>query len=304
MTTLETLLVAIRDGTAGPEVLSRARELASADERIPEELRAEVLLDPEEADSDAAGLLAVLGADNLGELIISAVMEEIESTRPQAQAEPIDPADLEFEDAWTPIGAALREGLLEEARHFEIADAVMRRIPVADFPWGPVLAQAVAAEAGTTDVAAQVLHGIGRVELSALAPVAEAVRAEAGSVDVAGSVITALGLTAQLPVAEAIRAEAGSVDVVDRVMLLVAPQEQLAAANYRWVYASLLMAAVTLLVVVTGRLATPVGGSVERMQFARASEVIVEDLHMANDVELMVLEGDDGAVIIWFDEEA
>jgi hypothetical protein len=300
MTTLESLLVAIRDGTAGPEVLSRARELASADERIPAELRSEVLLDPEEAASDAAGLLAVLGADDLGDLILSAVMEEIALTAPQSQAEPLDPADLEFEDAWTPIGAALREGLLEEARNFEIADVVMRRVPVVDFPWGPLLAEAVANEAGMADVAQQVLGGLGRPEL---APVAAAVRAEAGPVELAGSVMSALGHAEPLPVAEAVRAYAGRVDVVDRVMLLVAPQERLVAANHRWVYASLLVAAITLLVVVTGRLVTPVGGP-EMLQFARASEVIVEDLNYANDVQLMVLEGDEGAVIIWFDEEA
>jgi hypothetical protein len=292
MTTLESLLVAIRDGTAGPEVLSRARELASADERIPEELRAEVLLDPAEASSDAAGLLAVLGADDLGALLLSAVMEELELK---------EAADLEFDDAWTPIGTALREGLVAEAHHFEITDAVMRRIPLTDFPWGSLLAEAVAHEAGTADVAHKVLVGL---EIQGLAPIATAIRAEAGTVELTARVMSELKLAESLPVAEAIRAEAGSVDVVDRVMLLVAPQETLVAANYRWVYASLLVAAITLLVVVTGRLVTPVGGPAEMLQFARASEVVVEDLNYANDVQVMVLEGNDGAVIIWFDEEA
>lgn len=297
MTTLETLLVAIRDGTAPPDALDRARKLAERDARIPEDLRDVVLIEPSEASSDAAGLLAVLGADDIGEILSAALLEE-SGLAPQAP----EVADPDLDDEWAPIGAALREGLLAEAEGVEVVDAVMRRIPLRDFPWGPVLAGAVTNEAGSADVAPEVLSLLPFAEAP---PVAAAVRAAAGRVEIADSVMQSLGLSRPLPIAEAVRASAGSIDITARVMLQILPEAHTPApANRRYAFVSLLLAAVALLVVVaTGRLAGS-GLSGETLRFARASEVIVEDLNYANDVQVMVIEGDDGAVILWFDEEA
>ena len=40
------------------------------------------------------------------------------------------------------------------------------------------------------------------------------------------------------------------------------------------------------------------------MRFAMAAEVIVEDLSYSDTVQVMQTEGDEGALIIWLDEEA
>ena len=40
------------------------------------------------------------------------------------------------------------------------------------------------------------------------------------------------------------------------------------------------------------------------MLFAHAGEVVVEDLSYGDDVQVLQTEGDEGAVILWVDEEA
>jgi hypothetical protein len=303
-TTLETLLVQIRDGTADPATLGRARALVQVDERIPPELRGEVLCEPAEAETDAVGLLAMLGADDdLG--LAAAVREEAGAFLA------IEIPDLVFDtdDGWEPIGVALREGLVAEADGFEIADAVVRRLPMAGFSWGPVLADAVAAEGGSPDLTEAVFGALEQT----FVPVSGAIAAEAGEIDVVAAVMAALAadlpLAAAAPVADAVRAEAGSVDVVAAVMAVVDPVPTAlprASNNNRgWSFGLVVMAAVALLTVSVGRLVTPLVGVPESgLMFAHAGDVVVEDLSYADNVQVFQTEGDQGAVILWLDEEA
>lgn len=306
--TLETLLSQIRDGTAGPADLERARVLVQVDERIPPDLRDEVLRDPADAEADAVGLLAILGVeDSLFGDIAAAVHEESGLFVPGA-FEPIE-VDLSLDDAWEPLGRALSEGLVAEADGVEIADIVMRRLPITGFAWGPVLVDAVAHEAGPSDVADDVFVTLGLAES---APVASAIAAEAGEIDIVGAVMAALAAELPLvvsPVAEAVRAEAGTVNVVPAVMGIVVPDParlpRPANDNRGWAFGAVVLAATALLAIAVGRLATPLSGVVDAgLLFARAGDVVVEDLSYADNVQVFQTEGDQGAVILWLDEEA
>src|SRR5262249_5113665 len=138
--TLEHLLKQLRDrSVAGNELLrtlARVRELVERDERVPDELRPVLFTDPADAESDAAGLLVVLGRDDLGEVLALAL--EIE-----AGPGVVDPAAEEA--AWAPVGAALRESIARAAGRIEVASdvAVMAGLPAL-----PPLAQALAWAAG------------------------------------------------------------------------------------------------------------------------------------------------------------
>lgn len=295
--TLEILLGQLRDRTADPAALERARALVQVDERIPPELRGEVLCDPAEAETDAVGLLALLGADDEPGLIAAAVREES------------GPFAADVDDNWEPIGQALREGLVAEAAGFEIADVVVRRLPMAGFSWGPILAEAVAVEAGSADLADDVLATL---DLQRLAPLASALAAEAGQIDVVGAVMAALAGELPLtgaPVGDAVRAEAGTVDIVPAVMAVVDPTPvklpKASNNNRGWSFGLVVMAAVALLTIAVGRLATPLGSVVDSgLMFANAGDVVVEDLSYADNVQVFQTEGDQGAVILWLDEEA
>ncbi|MEZ4239688.1 MAG: hypothetical protein R3F59_26740 [Myxococcota bacterium] len=305
MTHLEQILVRLRDGETSPDLVARAIALVRADERIPDDVREVAFGDPTEAAEDAAGLLAVLGADDLGDLLVSAVMA--------AAGEPPVPHEVPHEgddDAWAPIGACLVAGLRAEAEGFEVAHAVMRRAlaggAAVDFAWGPVIAEAVAQEAGQVEVAGAVHAVLGA---PALAPVAAAVLAHAGSVDVSGAVLAELGHERGLDVAAAVRAEAGSVDVAEAVLFRLGFGALPAPANDArgWSFAGLALAAAALLSVVVSRLVVPVGvGPVpsEALVFAQAGDVVVEDLSYADDVVVFQTEGEQGVVILWLDEEA
>lgn len=321
MTTLETLLMQLRDGPPDPSALARARALLVGDARIPEDVREIALTDPAEATEDAVGLLAVLGLDELGLGLADALREELEA-----------PADPDLDDEWAPIGLALRDGLVAEAAGVEVAGAVLRRLRLADFAWGPVLADAVQAEAGVFDVADAVLAAVGGAE----APVAAAVRAEAGEIDgIELTVARALELEV-LPVREALLAEAGTApDVTDAVMDRIGAADAMRAAaksmpaggaapsrssvgapvdvpppaNDGWGFrqlrrwgVGLAVAAAALLSVVVAWQST--GGSDESLVFAQAGDVVIEDLSTGDNVSVVQLEGDDGAVILWVDEEA
>ena len=211
---LETLLRRIRDGVSSSEEMERARTLVLADDRLPAELREVVLLDEEAAPSDAAGLLSVLGADDLGALLAEAIEAEA-SAGPDAP----DAVELEAQEH-DPTWAAIRDVLVRELQrrsaHVELAEVVVRQMPeLRDWVWGPVLAEAVYLHAGRIDVAAAVVAELG---LDAGLDVAAAVRAEAGEVDVSGLVMREVGIGAAVPqLAEAVRAEAGTVDVTDAV---------------------------------------------------------------------------------------
>ncbi|MEQ1568479.1 MAG: hypothetical protein ABMA64_22775 [Myxococcota bacterium] len=350
---LETLLFQLRDGPTDAAVLARARALAVDDERIPADLREFVLVDPAEAPSDAAGLLAVLGVDDLGAALSAEIYQSSDSVLRhhgssdsvlQSVEEVTDAMLAEVDAEWAPIGASLREGLAELASSVELADVVLRRLPLADFAWGPVLSEAVAREAGVVDVTAAVHASLrteggpglewapvaaavhaeaGGVELADLVcaalglpahlPVSSAVHAEAGSVELADDVLTSVGLALQLPLGAAVRAEAGAVDLADQVLAAIgAGRSAIApnpvrlpppANNLRWFAAGVLSIAAAVLATVTAAQLTGGPGAPAAMLFAHAGDVVIEDLSYGDNVQVLQIEGDDGAVILWVDEE-
>lgn len=329
--TLDNLLVRLKDGIATLAELERARALVRSDERVPDDLRDVVFVEASEIEVDATALLAVLGHDDLGAMLVDAVMDEI-AAAPSFVGEEI------ADEGWDEIAAALREGLEEEASlGVDVAEAVMRRLPAADFARAALVAPAITAEAGEVDLSDAVLAGLGLTTI----PVAEAVRAEAGPVDLAGAVAEEIGLQGfalaeavwseagsvdvadavasalsfeRSSVADAVRAEAGKVDVVADVMSAIgvwrataAPVESVAApANQvrggRFGLAGFALAAVALLSVVVGRLAVPVTGGSD-LVFASAGEVQIDNLQVGTDVQVMQFEGDGGAVILWLETE-
>jgi len=358
-TTLENLLVRIRDGSATAAELEQARELAGHDARLPEDLRGEVLRDEPEA--EAAGLLALIGADDafgdaLRDAVMSeawdvadAVMDAIDAPEEEIVDEPLElplvdaiRAEAGAVDVASSVMASvlLPEALKAEAGRAEVAGAVAASLGEILIPVG----DAVRAEAGRVDVSLAVMMALGadlaptasavrdaagEIEVSrpvttalggVVLPVAEAILAEAGTVDVADAVLLELG-EARSPLAEAILAGAGPIDVADAVMASLAPVEQAKPvlprvdvapeplprpANRRsqWSWGAVLMAAVVFLAVGIGRWWTPTGAPpVQPLQFASASEIVVEDLHYSEDVQVVQAEGDGGALILWIDEE-
>lgn len=175
---LEDLLFRIRDGIAAAPEVERARTLVRSEARLPLELR-EVVDLREDPAGDAAGLLAVLGADSL-------------------------------------FGDVLREGMAAELAEPEPPrqQVANREEPVPDEVWplSAVFAAAVRYEAGEVELAEQLVARVGLHEPAV--PLAQALQAEAGRVEVADAVLASLGLAVeQVEVAEAVRDEAGTVDV-------------------------------------------------------------------------------------------
>ncbi|MCB9685093.1 MAG: hypothetical protein H6738_07280 [Alphaproteobacteria bacterium] len=301
--TLDNLLMRLKDGIATLAELEQARALVRSDERVPDELRDVVFVEASEIEADAAALLGMLGLDDLGAMLVEAVMDEIASV-PSFVDELAD-------EGWDEIASVLREGLEDEASlGVDVVEAVMRRLPAADFARAALVAPAITAEAGEVDLSDAVLAGLG---LAAL-PLAEAVRAEAGEVDLADAVASTLALE-RPPVAEAVWAEAGKVDVVAGVMSTIGVWRATAApvvapvvapANVvrggRFGVAGFALAAVALLSVVVGRLAVPVTGASD-LVFASAGEVQIDNLQVGTDVQVMQFEGDGGAVILWLETE-
>lgn len=138
--------------------------------------------------------------------------------------------------------------------------------------------------------------------------------------DVAADVMAALGLDQALPVADAVSFEAGTIDVSDRVMaeiglaarpIPVAPWARpiavpaplpFAANNargFRWAAVALAAAALLALVVGRGEMGAD---PPQELVFAQAGDVVVEDLVYADGVQVVQLEGTDGAVILWVDD--
>ena len=227
---LETLLMRIRDGGATDADLQKARGLVRHDARLPPELREEVLILATEAPSDAAGLLAVLGVDELfGDALRDAVSYDLSVS----EAELTPSEVLELEDDW-PWGPLVAEAVSGEAGRCEVVDAVLARVDrgvSSDWVYGPLLAEAVSREGGRAEVALDIQAAVGAEkagvveailaeagpvpsvdETLQLAWLADAVQHEAGTVDVSHGVFAALEMEA-LPVAEAVRREAGLVDV-------------------------------------------------------------------------------------------
>lgn len=174
-------------------------------------------------------------------------------------------------------------------------------------------------------------------ELTAMADLGSelrsALRAEAGPVELWAAVAGDIGIAdpehvegwdARL-LGEALRAEAGSVDLADAVLrevrrtrpvqmpLAEVPLESLPPRANRstWALGGLLAVAVALFAVQLQGVLAPlfqVGApgieAVPELTFASADELVVEDLQYGEDVTVFQTEGDDGAVIIWVDEEA
>lgn len=228
---LEHLLRRIRDGHADSGDLAEARRLVACDARIPDEIR-EVALFDDDVEGDAAGLLSVLGADDLfGENLFDAILAEAgplhgaddlptSTGLPPGREEPVtalealtggfdleadDPVELDQHPDWLPLAEALREGLRSEAAGVDLAVAVGRELGLAHID----VAGSVRAEAGRVDLAAQVAEALGH----SVHDVSQAVRAEAGpGPELAHAVLAALGEPG-LPLAEAVRAEAGRCEV-------------------------------------------------------------------------------------------
>lgn len=195
-----------------------------------------------------------------------------------------------------PLEVRIDRAIAEEAGRIDVADAVMTAVGAPGLP----LAAAIAAEGGRVDVVDAVLGAIGAPAL----PVADAVRDAAGEVELVDDVMRALG---QSRVAAAVRFEAGPApSVVDEVMARVrrtslAPQASgwRAANGGPWFAAVAAIAATVLAVIGFRPIDTP---APPVLQFADASEIVVDDLQYGDNATVQVLQAPDDALIIWVDE--
>ncbi len=198
---------------------------------------------------------------------------------------------------------AIREAVLAEAGRIDIASAVFAELG------GELasLADAVRSEAGDIDISAQVFGEIGGESFA----IREAVLAEAGEApDVWNGVIDEIGAR------ETIVPEAPVIAFPDATVSPAASGAYPAPANNnrRWGYAfgALLMAAIALIVVgLTQVVPSDTSDEVPEIAvivpdtelvFASAADVIVENLETGDDVMVMQMMGDDGAMILWVDE--
>jgi hypothetical protein len=142
---LTQLLGRIERGEHTPDELERARALARQDDRLPEELRHDVLTD-EDAQADAGALLSLLDADPFAGLVGQAVFDAAgidiadavlaaigsaekppvaEAVREEAGSAP----DMEVpDDGWLPIASSLTQGLREAALGFDVSAAILAAI--------------------------------------------------------------------------------------------------------------------------------------------------------------------------------
>lgn len=268
MNDLLLLLRRIRDGHADPTEVERARALVRDDARIDDELRAIAFTD-DDPSGDAAGLLAVLGADDLGTLLADAIAHEAGS------AGSIDEAALQGQ-GWT-MGPHLAAAVRDEAGYIDI---VRPALAACGLPTGLPIAAAVRSEAGAIDVTTQLRDAIPWPHVD----VARAIRAEAGSVDVVAAVM----------------------DAIARSSVVVAPRSEIATpANDTRAFAvvGLVLAAAVALFVSLAGFETGPEASLPTLAFAHADEVVVEDLTSDTDVLMLQGGGQDGTLILWVDEE-
>ena len=359
--TLEKLLEQIRDGEASAKQIAEARGLAVHDGRLPEDIRGEVLIDDDDLQAEAVGLLAVLGNDDFGDLLREALSEELDvaddvmsaianEAAPVAAAVREEAGDIEITaqtlEELGDLGVPIREAVFAEAGHVDIVAATMQALG----DLGLSLNEAVAAEAGTVDLSGSVMTGLGFESLD----IGASIRAEAGDIDIAVAVLTQVG-GADSGLREAVMAEAGEVpdmwagvlENIEEVEYLQGARETLvpeapvimfggdetvsptgtaavapapsayqvpapANNNSRWAYGvgALLMAAIALLVVGPNLMPGAIGTETpiqilvadNDLVFALASDVIVENLESGDDVMVMQMMGDDGAMILWVDE--
>ncbi|MEN0067599.1 MAG: hypothetical protein AAGA48_36040 [Myxococcota bacterium] len=304
MNELLPLLRRIRDGHADADDVHKARALVANDARLDPELREIALTDAEDLAGDAAGLLAVLGADDLGPLLAEAIAFEGGRAPP---AESIEADELDAQ-TWT-YGPQVAEAVAHEAGPVDVVEPVLEGCALAESWSSAQVAHAVRFEAGAIDVVAPVLAACGLQEPAL--PVAEAVRDEAGSMAIADAVVR----WSDIDLGAAVRAAAGPVNVVAAVMqevgnplpnAVVQPAEpSLVPANDTRAFAAvglLLAAAVALFVSLAGIDTAPT--ELPPMVFAHADEVVVEDLTSDGNVFMLQGDGQDGAVILWIDEES
>lgn len=174
---------------------------------------------------------------------------------------------------------------------------------------GRDLRSALQAEAGSVELWSGIAGEIGirdpeQVDGWDAAPLVAAIREGAGDIDIAAAVmgeVRRYASSVEMPLAE--------IPFV-RGATQVGPVPALPPVANRgtWAWGGLWLVAVVMLVLGLGRMrGTPsVQGidPVPNWTFASADELVVEDLQYASNVQVLQLEGDDGAVIIWVDEEA
>lgn len=328
---LETLIQRIQEGTASPAELDQARALLDAQDwgvgvaMVRDAVHREAQSDTVDV---TGGVFEALGLERAP--IGDAVRSEAGTVDVSGSVLMALATEGLLQASEPEVAAAL----FDEAGVFDEPGAILASLGLDE---GLPLGEAVRSEAGEVDLADGIFAQLG-VEL---APVAQAVRSEAGAVDVSDAVLAAIG--AELaPVGEAVRSEAGNIDIADAVMaslatpeamptpVVAAPVRPAAANNSRsWVGAAL-MAAVALVVLGVGGMGSLVGGGLllgsqlggstdpgveiastggqllapaHDLVFASAAEVVVEDLSFGDDVVVFQDEGDDGALILWVDEE-
>jgi len=318
-TTLEMLLERIRDGVATVDEIDGARELARHDGRLPEEIRGEIL--GEDIEADAVALLAILAGDDFGEVLREALVDELDvaddvmaaiaaSGPPLADAVRDEAGEIEVTSdtlaALGDLGLPIREAVVAEAGRIEVAHAVMTALRQDSL----AISAAVQAEAGRVDIADQVCMALGISTPS----VREAILDEAGAVpDIWTAVFDDISARETLvPEVPVVAFPPGAT-----VAPVVANDGMPSAANNnrRWArygFGALVMAAAALLV-----LGLSPGQStittiptvnpdelveVAQLVFASAGDVVVENLEYGDDVMVMQMMGDDGAMILWVDE--
>lgn len=296
LTTLDSLLLQIKEGDTSDKVLSLAQALLASEERLPSDLRAESLSDDPVA--TAVALLGLLGHDDgfglaLSEALAFELREDVLNDSPEVVYGRFG-ADSEYESL--SVTADM------------VAEVESDGLPIVE---------AVLAESGHCEVVVDVMGTLG---LSQNIPLALAIAELAGPIDVSSQVMDRLGFS-RIPIIEAIQDEAGLIDVVVPVMkqvrqnavfpgLVIAHPEP---ANSRWMYVSgLAVAAAALLSIVTLPMLREGDGGEELMasgfQFASASEIVVNDLIYDKEAFVQVIQDTDEqggqALIIWIDDEA
>jgi len=263
-----------------------------------------------------AGQVELAGAvlKTLG-LVVGRTIPIANSLRDEAGA--VEVADKVFdrieENAFTmPIGSAIAS----EAGQVELVEAVFETLGIEETQLA--VGVAIAEEAGAIDLASAVNDAITteeRFELSA--GIGDAIRAAAGDVgdlwpaivsEIAGDEVGAT------PLREALAHEAGEADLVHRVMdaierdsLGVVTELPAPANTARWGFAAVIAFAAAAMVMFSVRLTIselPLEPVSPPLQFAAAGEMVVHDLEYSENVQVFQVEGDEGAMIIWVDEEA
>ena len=208
----------------------------------------------------------------------------------------------------------LADAVATVAGRVDVVAAVFAKLdlPVHDL----TLASVIADEAGQVSIAEATVERIRPTGEYHATSLGTAIRAAAGDVqDVWQSVAQQIGSSnAEIPIRDAIVAEAGEVDVVHDVMAVVkrgslgVVTELPEPANRpRWGVAAFVAVAAAALMMIGVRATVgelPMEVAPTPVQFAAAGEVVVHELEYSENVQVFQVEGDEGAVILWVDEEA